>query len=329
MTGLLRGLFGLISILCWGCSDEIPSGEGDGMDSSGGMSNDSAGGSNGSGGDEAAAGGSVTGDPTSAWPEGKVAAVTLSYDDGLDGQLANAVPALDARGLKATFFLASFQGVDHNWSLPDTTSELTARHEAWKVVASSGHELGGHTIYHPCADNNPGFQPQDYDQARMADELDESIERLARLGATEPLTFAYPCYGDTTGIEGGQSYVSLVDERFLAARTSAEGVSLPSVALGQVAQKFGDAEGTSAEMLIAYVDEAIAAGGWAVFTFHGIGPENTSCDINQFDLASCALNYLTTSNEAHEALLDYLVEKQSEVWTAPMKEVAQHLNASQ
>jgi peptidoglycan/xylan/chitin deacetylase (PgdA/CDA1 family) len=109
--------------------------------------------------------------------------VTLSYDDGLDGQLQNAVPALDARGLKATFFLASFQGVEHNWSLPDPTSELTARHQAWQQVASSGHELGGHTIYHPCDNNNPGFQPQDYDQLRMAEELDESILRLARLGA--------------------------------------------------------------------------------------------------------------------------------------------------
>jgi hypothetical protein len=61
-----------------------------------------------------------------------------------------------------------------------------------------------------------------------------------------------------------------------------------------------------------------------VITFHGIGPEAT-CDINQFDLEACALNYLTTQNSEHEALLDYLVQHGEEVWTAPMGDVTAHL----
>src|SRR6185437_9409438 len=39
------------------------------------------------------------------WPDGARAAVSLTYDDGLDSQLDHALPALEAAGLKATFFL--------------------------------------------------------------------------------------------------------------------------------------------------------------------------------------------------------------------------------
>jgi peptidoglycan/xylan/chitin deacetylase (PgdA/CDA1 family) len=39
------------------------------------------------------------------WPGGAKAAVSLTYDDGLDSQLDNVVPALRRFDLKATFFL--------------------------------------------------------------------------------------------------------------------------------------------------------------------------------------------------------------------------------
>lgn len=311
-----------LALACASTSEPAPPAEASG---DGGATADGGAPASGSGGAESGGTGASDSGP---WPEGKLAAVSLTYDDGLDGQLKHAVPALDARGLLGTFFLSSFQGVPHVWALPDTTTALNPRHMAWQAVAQAGHELGGHTIYHPCDNNNAGYKPEDYDQERMAAELDESIARLKRLSPDEPQSFAYPCYGDTVGIAGGASYMPLVDARFLTARTSAEGVSDPAtVPLTQAAQRFGDAEGTSADALIAYVDEALAAGGWAVFTFHGIGPA-AECDINQFNLDVCALNYLTTSSEAHAALLDYLVQKQSEVWTAPMKAVAAHIQST-
>ncbi len=40
------------------------------------------------------------------WPDGKRAAVVLTYDDALASQLDIAIPALDAAGLKGTFFLS-------------------------------------------------------------------------------------------------------------------------------------------------------------------------------------------------------------------------------
>ncbi len=44
--------------------------------------------------------------PPFAYPNGAKGAVSLTYDDGLTSQLDHAVPQLDARGLKATFFLS-------------------------------------------------------------------------------------------------------------------------------------------------------------------------------------------------------------------------------
>lgn len=259
------------------------------------------------------------------WPDGKRAAVTLSYDDGLDGQLKYAVPALDERGLRATFFLSSFQGVEHGWSLPDLTQPLTARHEAWRSVGQSGHELAGHTVFHPCEENNPGFRPQDYDLARMETELDDSLARLERLGSTPPLSFAYPCFGDIVGVGVAESsYADLVAERFVTARVSSEAIAEPHrIDLLAVPQRYF--EQTTASELSAVVDEARGSGGWVVFGFHGIGLEQ-ECDISQFDLASCALNYLTTDEVSHRALLDYLVGL-DDVWVAPMRDVAQYVQS--
>lgn len=306
------------------CSPSVPDEEAD-------RRVDGAGGSPSSGGADGKApavstGGLASDAPTATpWPEGKQAAVSLTYDDGLDSQLKYALPALEQRGFRATFFLASFPGLENEWSLPDLTTALSPRHEAWAAVAASGHELGGHTIHHPCESNGAGFQPSNYNAKKMAAELDESSLRLERLGAEAPFTFAYPCGGDVSGISDG-SYMPLVNERYLAARTSSEGVTQAGNAnLFDVAQRFGASEKTSSKDLIAYVDEALAQGGWAVFTFHGIGPDDVSCDIGEFDLEQCALSYLGTEKAEHEALLDYLVAREKDVWTAPLKTVALHL----
>ncbi len=67
------------------------------------------------------------GEAATRWPGGAKAAVVLTYDDALPSQLDHAVPALDAAGLKGTFFLANVRAQD------------VAR---WRAVARDGHELG-------------------------------------------------------------------------------------------------------------------------------------------------------------------------------------------
>lgn len=297
---------------------------GSGMAGSGtaGMPNAGAGGAGAAG---AATSGGSTG---SGFPNGTIAAVSLTYDDGLDPDINVVAPQLDAKGFKATFFLSSFEGVDHNWALPNSKDPLKPRHQAWQAMLAKGHELADHTVNHPCAANKaPGFLLKDYDLVRMTTELDDSIARLKRLGVPEPITFGYPCSSDKVGLgPSGTDYSPLVATRFLAARVSDDGIADPkTVDLLHVPQMSGQKTGPE---LKAMVDQAIAAKGWLVITIHGVGPEQASCP-GGADLPyapqTCMINYLATDTAAHQALIDYLDQKKAEVWTAPFGTVAKAL----
>jgi len=264
------------------------------------------------------------------WPNGALAAVSLTYDDGLDTQLATVIPALDAQHFKGTFFLSNFEGVDHQWALPNLKDPLTPRHQAWQAALQNGHELAGHTVNHPC--NSPtkaaGYHLTDYTLDRMSAELDDSLLRLKRLGVQAPLTFAYPCQSDAIGLgPTGQDYSPLIATRFFAARGSTVGIADPKqVVLLHVPLE--DAGAQTADQLRALVDQAIAAKGWLVLLFHGVGTDQT-CPNLDFNLKGCMINYLTTATAAHQALIDYLAQKQAQVWTAPFGTVAKTLAAQQ
>lgn len=282
-----------------------------------------------SGGDAGTAGG--TGGPF-MFPDGAIAAVSLTYDDGLDPHLATVQPALEAAGFRGTFFLSNFEGVDHDWALPSVKmplKALTERHLAWQAAGQKGHELADHTVNHPCnADSKaPTYHLTDYTQQRMGTELDESVARLARLGVTQPITFAYPCGSDKAGIgPTGEDFSPLVAARFFAARVSDDGVANPAtVDLLHVPQL--DTGGKTGDQLKQMVDQAIAAKGWVVLLFHGVGTE-ASCTGLAYAPDKCMINYLTTSTEAHAALVQYLVEKKTQVWTAPFGTVAKRIKDS-
>lgn len=208
--------------------------------------------------------------------------VSLTYDDALPTHLSIAAPALEARGLVGTFFVTNIQS---------NTS-------AWGGLVTRGHELGSHTRLHPCPESNSwvaeGDANEDYDLTRMQAELDEQITLLGSLGQSAPLSFAYPCGVDWVGAEH-TSYVPLLEERFIGAR----GVSGGRVtALSDPFHVPAYFLTGSAEQLIAAVSPAVSEGSWVVYGFHGVGGD-----------------HLAVTAEAHEALLDYLVENQIPVRT--------------
>jgi hypothetical protein len=62
-------------------------------------------------------------------------------------------------------------------------------------------------------------------------------------------------------------------------------------------------EHTPAEELIAFVKQVQASGGMGVIMFHGIGGD-----------------YITTSSQVHQQLLNYLVENRKTIWVATFME---------
>ena len=97
------------------------------------------------------------------WPEGKTMAVSLTFDDARLSQPDKGIPILDNYGVKATFYISP--------------GSMLNRLEAWKAAVKNGHEIGNHSILHPCSGNflwSRSRALEDYTMERMKTELDSA-----------------------------------------------------------------------------------------------------------------------------------------------------------
>ena len=230
----------------------------------------------------------------------KKAAVVLTYDDALNVHLDNAVPLLDSLGLKATFYLSGY--------FPGSRNRLND----WRKTAVKGHELGNHTLFHPCIGNLPGrsFVTPDYDMnkysvQRMVDETRMTNVFLEALDGKKKRTFAFSC-GDMK--IGDSSFILGMKEDFLAARA----VRSQMHPIHQIDLYNIDCyaiNGETGEQMIQLVKKAMETNSLLVFLFHGVGGEHS----------------LNVSLDAHRQLLKFLKQNENEIWTAPMIEVAEFI----
>lgn len=238
------------------------------------------------------------------WPGGAKAAVSLSYDDALPSQLDNALPALNAHGLKATFYL----------TLANET--VAKRLPEWRRAAALGHELGNHSLFHPCSRTAAA------DRAWVAPHRD--LDRISVTAMREEVvlanTFLYAIDGQTERtytapcvdlLAAGKPYLPAIMADLIAIKSRVGGVA-PDMAAFDL-HDVGSAmpEGLSGAALIAIVKQAAAQGTLASITFHGIGGD-----------------YLSVSKEAHEALLAHLAANPGDYWVASFVNIARHVKAA-
>ncbi len=228
---------------------------------------------------------------TKTWPNGAKAAIALTYDDALDSQLENAVPQLETYGFKATFYVSM------------AFDDFEEQREKWAALADQGHELGNHTLVHPCQASKSGrdwvIPARDLDQytkARFINELKAANKALNSMDGETVRTFAYTC-GDTEA--GGESFIEDVKPLFLGARSVARDVPFDPYFMPSFSVR--DTPGVE---MIAYVDELIRDGKVGTITFHGIGGD-----------------HLAVTTEAHAELLAYLDESRSDVWVASLRDI--------
>ena len=246
---------------------------------------------------------SVNAQQTAGW-QGKQCAVVLTYDDALNVDLDNVIPALDSLGLKATFYLSGYSGT------------LDTRLKDWRAIAANGYELGNHTLFHPCTGSLPGrsfvtpeYDLNNYSIRRITDEIKMTNAVLKAIDGKKERTFAYPC-GDTKIHD--TSYIEFVKNDFVAARgTQPEMPALNSVDLYNVGCYA--INGQSGDELIALVKEAMAKHSLLVFLFHGVGGGHA----------------LNVSLPAHSQLLHFLKENEKSIWIAPMLQVAEYIKQQQ
>src|SRR5688572_16691140 len=116
------------------------------------------------------------------WPEGKRVAVSLTFDDGRLSQVDKGIGLLDQYNVKATFYL-----------MP---SSLKERLEGWKKAAASGHEIGNHSLNHPCSGNfewSRNKAIENYSLEQMRNELMDANKQIESLLGVKSEVFAYPC----------------------------------------------------------------------------------------------------------------------------------------
>lgn len=234
-----------------------------------------------------------------AWPEGKKAAVCLTYDDGLDCHLDVAAPALERHGFRGTFYVTG------------NSVSLNSRTGDWRAMAARGHELGNHTLFHPCHGSTfdwvkPEYDLDSYTLERLMSELFTANSLLKAVDGREERSFAYTCTNHTIK---GLSFVDEIRTLFPSARGGGE---MP-LSMDQIDPHYVPSWGVedpSGEELIEYVDEALENGCMAVIMFHSVGG-----------------GYLNVSAEAHEKLLEYLEEHVDILWVDTFQHVMKHVSS--
>ncbi len=230
---------------------------------------------------------------------GKKCAVVLTYDDAINQQLDHAVPILDSLGLKATFYITAF------------SASMQTRMNEWKQLANNGHELGNHTLYHPCIGGKgrewvkSEYDLNNYTVQRMIDEIRMTNVFLEALDGKKKRTFAFTC-GDMK--IGDSSFIIPLKKDFIAARaTRNEMHSIDKIDLYNT--DCFVVNGESAGQMEQWVQQAMNTHSLLVILFHGVGGGNS----------------LNVSVNAHRQFLSYLKEQEKDIWIAPMIEVAAYI----
>jgi peptidoglycan/xylan/chitin deacetylase (PgdA/CDA1 family) len=237
-----------------------------------------------------------------AW-QGKKCAVVLTYDDAIDQHLDNAIPILDSLKLKATFYVTAF------------SQSMQTRLNDWKRLSTNGHELGNHTLFHPCI-GGPGREwvskqndLKNFSVKRMENEVRMTNLFLKALDGKSKRTFAFTC-GDM--IVDDSLFINGMKNDFVAARAvrnemhKINEINLYNVDCYMV-------NNHSFEQMKEWVDKGMQTNSLLVILFHGVGGGNS----------------LDVSLPAHREFLKYLRMNEKDIWIAPMLEVADHIKSFQ
>ena len=241
--------------------------------------------------------------PLPDW-NGRSCAVVLTYDDGLNVHLDKVIPVLDSLGFRATFYV------------PCNSPSLAKRLNEWRTIALHGHELGNHTLFHPCFGKSqartwvkPEYDLDTYTMPRMIDEIRLANAFLQAIDGKKERTFAYTC-GDNT--IGNVSFVDSIRNDFVGARGVKAGMNQKSNPdLFDIMTYTVD--GQTADELTRLADQAIIEHTLLVFLFHGVGGEHP----------------MTISLPQHNKLMRYLKKSEKDIWVAPMVEVSTYIRKSQ
>ncbi len=233
--------------------------------------------------------------------QGKKAVVVLTYDDALEVHLDNVIPRLDELGIRGTFYLSgAFPGFEN-------------RIADWRKAAKN-HELGNHTLFHPCDGSLPGRgwvregnDLSKYTTAQIVREVNMTNILLQTLDGKTERTFAYTC-GDTSTAEG--SFISAIQSAFVAMRGTNPALNLPGNTRFDNIFCYA-VDNSNAHLLKDWAEQAKKENALLVLLFHGVGGgHNLNIDL-----------------EKHHLFLDYLKENREDFMIGTMLDTVKYLQS--
>ena len=234
-----------------------------------------------------------------SWPKGKQVAISLTFDDGRTSQVDTGTALLDRYGVKATFYVVP--------------SAVKQRLRGWKKAVKNGHEIGNHSLLHPCTGNFPWSRQkalEDYTLEKMQNELTVTNDSIQYLLDVKPKNFAFPC-GQTFVGRGinTKSYVPVVAKLFTSGRGWLdEGPNDPTFC--DFAQLTGmEMDGKDFDEILSLIKAAKETGKWLVLAGHEMGDSGQQ----------------TTRLAMLKDLMEYAQKPANGIWIAPVETVVDYI----
>lgn len=233
------------------------------------------------------------------WFNAADAAVSLTFDDGHPTGRTFAAPALEAIGVRGSYYLHGSDADD------DDDGMIDAPELAFRVLAQNGHELGGHSATHSRSILTAG-------PMRISQEIslgNSYVNEILTHGSVQ--TFAYP-FGRPSPELARQAGAAYLASRIVGGPSLINAANPTTMARLSSFSVRNVAPPTRAPNLIA---RAIVTKSWAIFTFH---------DVDELD---GSVSGMTTTRAAWNALLNRLSADRRRLWVAPVAEVASYIRA--
>jgi len=242
------------------------------------------------------------------WYGFKQAACSLTFDDGTLDQYVLALPELEKRNLKATFFLITKYVKRGYWIDSGVRRDLFGWDKA-REIYHAGHEIGSHTKTH--ADMTK-------QKTNVKRELKDSYNRIKKeLSISDGMTIAWPYWRST------EEARSIAARYYIAARSGSgvfesyvnkNGTDIAGVTGGFYSvNSFGIRREELLKPWEWYCSRMYAEGGWFVLNFHGVTDPSVKREW---------LGWEPLTLQDFRYVLDYVI--QEGFWIAPFGTVARY-----
>ncbi len=237
------------------------------------------------------------------WPDGKKAALSISFDDARESQVTQGIPLLDRYGVKGTFYVMA--------------EPMKPVLDGWIAAAKNGHEIGNHTIHHPCTGNfdwKRDHALEDYTLASMHNELVAANRQIEEMLGVTPTSYAYTCGQKFVG-RGTEtrSYIPVVAELFDSGRGFLDETANAPGYL-DLAQLTGiESDGKDFKEIKPFLDKAQENGDWVVLAGHEMA----------------AAGRQTTRLAMLEELIAYAQDPANGIWLTTVAEVTNYIKKQQ